>query len=64
MTKQDCADAIMDDRLVKKGIACQVSLPIITASVRREAPLTRRNPIETALAHPRVGLRPIGLGGS
>src|SRR5882672_9198303 len=64
MTKPTVPDAIITTGW-SKGIAAQVSLPmILLPSLRRDGRhMTRRNPIEQTLAHPRVGLRPIGLGG-
>src|SRR3984957_6036039 len=48
-----------------KGIAAQGSLPnILLPSLGRDSRhVTRRNPIEQTLAHLRVGLRSVGVGG-
>src|ERR1700731_453570 len=64
MTKPTVPDAIITTGW-SKGIAAQVSLPmILLPSLRRDCRhMTRRNPIEQTLAHPRVGLGPLGLGG-
>src|SRR6202051_2151254 len=64
MTKPTVPDAIMTTGW-SKGIAAQVSLPnILVPSLRRNGRhMTRRNPIEQTLAHLRVGLRAVGLGG-
>src|ERR1700678_2332723 len=64
MTKPTVPDAIMTTGW-SKGIAAQVSLPnILLPSLRRSGRhVTRRDPIEQTLAHPRVGLRSLGLGG-
>src|SRR5260221_13069718 len=64
MTKPTVPDAIITTGW-SKGIAAQVSLPmILLPSLRRDCRhMTRRNPVEQTLAHPRVGLRPVGLGG-
>src|SRR5580700_6595898 len=64
MTKPTVPDAIMTTGW-SKGIAAQVSLPmILLPSLRRDCRhMTRRTPIEQTLAHPCVGLRPVGLGG-
>src|ERR1700722_3961714 len=64
MTKPTVPDAIMTTGW-SKGIAAQLSLPnILLPSLRRDGRrVTRRNTIEQPLAHPRVGLRPAGLGG-
>src|SRR5260370_30800122 len=64
MTKPTVPDAIITTGW-SKGIAAQVSLPmILLPSLRRDCRhMTRRNPIEQTFAHPRVGLRPVSLGG-
>src|SRR5258708_34606470 len=64
MTKPTVPDAIMTTGW-SKGIAAQVSLPmILLPSLRRDGRhVTRRNPVEQTLAHPSVGLRPVRLGG-
>src|SRR5580692_1349303 len=64
MTKPTVPDAIITTGW-SKGIAAQVSLPnMLLPPLRRDGRhMTRRNPIEQTLAHLRVGLRPVGLGG-
>src|ERR1700674_2541450 len=64
MTKPTVPDAIMTTGW-SKGIAAQVSLPnILLPSLQRDRRhVTRRNLVEQTLAHLRVGLRPVGLGG-
>src|ERR1700688_1884768 len=64
MTKPTVPDAIITTGW-SKGIAAQVSLPmILLPSLRRDCRhMTRRNPVEQTLAHPRIGLRPVRLGG-
>src|ERR1700688_2261406 len=62
MTKPTVPDAIMTTGW-SKGIAAQLSLPnILLPSLRRDGRrLTRGNPIEQTLAHPRVGLHSLRL---
>src|SRR5882672_422313 len=65
MTKPTVPDAIITTGW-SKGIAAQVSLPmILLPSLRRDCRhMTRRNPVEQTLAYARIGLRPVSLGGT